>query len=253
VVDAVSDSDIVFVSVPIESTDGVIKDISAAMKNGSILMEIASVKGDIPMTMKQNAAKGVEVISAHPMFGPNVTDPKGELIVLVPVTEGGDWLQGTRSIFEDEGLETELLGFEEHDEMMAVIRGLTHFAYIAIGTTLRDPDFDVERSRRYMSPIYEAMMDNIDRILAQNPEMYARIQMNPDTERVHDIFISQCNHLTDLVWKNDIDGFIEEMQKAANHFKEAKSALTEQYKLKNPTGKLPRERDKLSRYKNSEI
>jgi len=40
---------------------------------------------------------------------------------------------------------------EEHDEIMAVVQALTHFAYISIGAALRTLDFDVERSRRFMS------------------------------------------------------------------------------------------------------
>ncbi|MDY6958437.1 MAG: prephenate dehydrogenase/arogenate dehydrogenase family protein [Halobacteriota archaeon] len=219
VIDAVSDSDIVIISVPMESTEAMIEKISPAMKSGSLLMEIASVKGNIPVVMKQNAAIGVDLICANPLFGPNVTDPRGELIILVPVTEGGEWLQRIRNIFEDDGLKTELLSLEEHDEVMAVIQGLTHFAFIAIGETLRDLGFDLKRSRRYMSPFYEALIDSIEGILMQNPEMNARIQMTPEAERVNDLFISRCNHLADLVWKRDVDGFSEEMQWAAIHLR----------------------------------
>ncbi|MDY6864860.1 MAG: prephenate dehydrogenase/arogenate dehydrogenase family protein [Halobacteriota archaeon] len=215
VIDAVSNSDIVLISVPMESTEAVIKNISPAMKSGSLLMEVASVKGNIPVVMKQNASVGVDLICANPLFGPNVTDPKGELIILAPVTEGGEWLQRIRNIFEDDGLKTELLGFEEHDEVVAVIQGLTHFAFIAIGETLRDLGFDLKGSRRYMSPFYKAMIDSIEGILMQNPETNARIQMTPESERVNDIFISRCNRLAELVWKRDVDGFSEEMQRAA--------------------------------------
>jgi len=64
-----------------------------------------------------------------------------------------------RSLLEAGGARVEVLNPEEHDEIMAVVQALTHFAYIGIGATLQALDFDVEKSRKFMSPVYEIMID----------------------------------------------------------------------------------------------
>ena len=78
---------------------------------------------------------------------------------------------------------------------MAVVQALTHFAYIGIGAALQALDFDVEKSRKFMSPVYEIMIDFVGRILDQNPELYASIQKNPKAMKVRQTFIGECMRL----------------------------------------------------------
>ena len=176
----VEKSDIVLVSVLIEKTVEVIREVAPHMHPGSLIMDVTSIKSGPVKAMKTYAPKGVEVLGTHPMFGPTMAALRGQTIILTPV-EGktGKWLPIMQSLFESDGAHVEILDAEEHDEIMAVVQALTHFAYIGIGAALRTLDFDVERSRRFMSPVYEIMIDFVGRILDQNPELYASIQKNP--------------------------------------------------------------------------
>jgi len=122
---------------------------------------------------------------------------------------------------------------EEHDRITAVVQGLTHFAYISTGATLAALDFEVGKSRRFMSPVYEIMIDFVGRILAQNPHLYATIQTNPEVEKVRDTFIDQCKTLSEFVKKGDMDRFIRSMRKAAAHFGDTEAALRRSDKLVN--------------------
>ncbi|HPJ30780.1 MAG TPA: prephenate dehydrogenase/arogenate dehydrogenase family protein, partial [Methanothrix sp.] len=101
----------------------------------------------------------------------------------------------------------------------------THFAYISIGSTLRSLDFDLERSRRFMSPVYEIMIDFVGRILAQGPELYASIQENPEARQVREAYIEECERLSNLADEGDLPGFMEAMEAAADHFEGRKEAL----------------------------
>ena len=176
----VENSDIVLVSVLIEKTVEVIRQVAPRMHSGSLIMDVTSLKSGPVKAMKTYAPKGVEVLGTHPMFGPTMPTLQGQTIILTPV-EGktGKWLSLMQSLFESDGAHMEILDAEEHDEIMAVVQALTHFAYIAIGAALRTLDFDVARSSRFMSPVYEIMIDFVGRILDQNPELYASIQKNP--------------------------------------------------------------------------
>lgn len=225
-------SDIVMISVPINATEKTIKQVAPRMSEGSLLMDITSIK-TVPMNaMLRYAPKNVEILGTHPMFGPSIPDLRGQVVILTPV-EGrcSTWLPVIRNLYEESGAHIEIMNAKQHDKMMAVIQGLTHFAYISIGCAFKELEFDVASSRRFMSPVYEIMLDLVGRILAQNPYLYAMIQMNPEVAKVHEAYINQCNIMAKIVKQKDIHGFVQVMKKAAAHFGDTESALRRSEKL----------------------
>ncbi|MCX9082689.1 MAG: prephenate dehydrogenase [Candidatus Methanoperedens sp.] len=223
-------SDIVMISVPINKTEKTISDIAPKMSPGSLIMDITSIKKGPMEAMIKYAPEDVEILGSHPMFGPSIPDIRGQIVIFTPV-RSSKWLPIIKSLYEDNGAHIEILETLEHDRMMAVVQGLTHFAYITIGTVFREIEFDVAKSRRFMSPMYDIMLDLVGRILAQNPYLYAMIQMNPEVEKVHKAYIDQCNLMADIVIKKDIEGFVGLMKKAAAHFGDTESALRRSDKL----------------------
>ncbi len=225
-------SDIVMISVPINMTEITIKDIAPKMTAGSLLMDITSIK-TVPMdAMKKYAPGDVEILGTHPMFGPSIPDIRGQIVIFTPVEgRSAKWLPIIRSLYEDNGAHIEIMDAVGHDKMMAVVQGLTHFAYISIGSVFRELEFDVANSRRFMSPIYDIMLDLVGRILAQNPYLYAMIQMNPEVAKVHKAYIDQCNRMAGMVKNKDIEGFVGIMKKASLHFGDTESALRRSEKL----------------------
>ena len=228
----VEQSDVIIVSVPIERTVDVIRDVAPRMRSGSLLMDVTSLKAEPVKAMRTCAPEGVEVIGTHPMFGPTMPSLQGQTIILTPAG-GGEWLSVMRSLFEADGAHIEILDADEHDEIMAVVQALTHFAYIAIGATLRTLNFDVERSRRFMSPVYEIMIDFVGRILDQNPELYASIQKNPKALAVRQTFIAECMRLSERAEVRDQEGFKQIMARAAEHFGDTHAALERSDRLIN--------------------
>lgn len=219
-------SDIVLVSVTIEKTVEVIRQVAPLMRPGSLIMDVTSIKSEPVRAMKAFAPVGVEALGTHPMFGPSMPSMRGQTIILTPVEERtGQWLNEISSLFQSDGAHVEVLGPEEHDRIMAVVQALTHFAYIGIGSTLKALQFDVETSRRFMSPVYEIMIDFVGRILDQNPELYASIQSNPQAASVRQTFLSQCMRLCEKADCGDMEGFKQMMRQAAGHYGETHQAL----------------------------
>ena len=219
-------SDIVLVSVTIEKTVEVIRQVAPLMRPGSLIMDVTSIKSEPVRAMKAYAPVGVEALGTHPMFGPSMPSMRGQTIILTPVQDKtGRWLDEISSLFQSDGAHVEVLGPEEHDRIMAVVQALTHFAYIGIGSTLKALQFDVENSRRFMSPVYEIMIDFVGRILDQNPELYASIQSNPQAASVRQTFLSQCMRLCEKADCGDMEGFKQMMRQAAGHYGETHQAL----------------------------
>jgi len=225
-------SDIVMISVPINITEKTISDIAPKMPAGSLLMDITSIKTGPVEAMKKYAPQDVEILGSHPMFGPSIPDIRGQIVIFTPV-EGRSrkWLPIIRGLYENNGAHIEIMEVSEHDKMMSVVQGLTHFAYISIGAVFCELEFDVARSRRFMSPMYDIMLDLVGRILEQNPYLYAMIQMNPEVAKVHKAYINQCNLLAETVKRKDMEGFVRIMKKAAAHFGDTESALRRSEKL----------------------
>lgn len=232
---AAGQADIVVISVTIDQTVEMIKRIAPHMKTASLLMDFTSIKEAPLAAMKEYAPPGVEVIGTHPMFGPSIPDIRGQTVILTPPDKRCTrWYPVIHDVFDKAGAHIEVISAKEHDRIMAVVQGLTHFAYIAIGSTFKELEFDVAKSRRFMSPVYEIMVDFVGRILAQNPYLYAMIQVNNrDVEHVHRTFIQECEKIAGVVKGDDISAFVDLMKDAATHFGNTESALRRSDKLIN--------------------
>jgi prephenate dehydrogenase len=224
-----ADYDVVMIAVPIDATCDVIAEVAPQMAPGSLLFDITSVKKEAVKKMLATAPRDVELVSVHPLFGPGMPDMEGQTVLVIPV-RGERGRRFLKDLFEKAGAHVEELAAEEHDHLMSVIQGLTHFGYIATGVTLEALRFDIKSSRRFMSPVYEIFIDFVGRILGQNPLLYASIQMNTDRS-VHEAFLTQSAALVGIINANDRNALVAKMKKAAKHFGDAEPALKRSNKL----------------------
>ena len=232
---AIPENDIVIVSVPINATEETIAEVAPKMKAGSLLMDFTSTKVKPVEAMRRFAPAGVEILGTHPMFGPTIPTIRGQTVILVPVNGRSEkWFPVIRQLFEESGAHVEITNAAEHDRLVSVVQGLTHFAYIAIGTTIDRLDFDIKKSRKFVSPVYSIMLDFVGRILGQNPYLYALIQMeNPGVLEVHEAYIKECEELSSLVRAHDEEGFVRKMKAAARKYDDTAHALRRSDKLIN--------------------
>lgn len=236
------DTDVVLVSVPIAITERVIERVGQAMHEGSLLMDVTSVKRLPVETMKNCTSERVEILGTHPLFGPSTKSLRGMPVVFVPVRKGALY-EKIHALFERNGAKIEFLTAEEHDEIMAVIQGLPHFVLFAYGFALKDLEFDVDRARRLMGPMYAVMMDFVGRLLHQDPYLYAQIQTNFEMHKVHEAFLAAAARLSELVSDGNVDALVEELQMAKKHFGDTESAMSD-------SDKIIEEKIKLSLKKN---
>ena len=222
----VVDTDVLLISVPIDITGDVIERVGPEMRKGSLMMDITSVKKVPVEMMSRVTGEGVEILGTHPLFGPSAKSICGQTIIFVPVAERvGALYRRVYKLFERSGAKIEILSAEEHDRLMSVLQGLTHFVLIAFGIALKELGFDVKRARAVMSPMYEILMDFVGRILHQDPRLYALIQLNFEMGEIHKTFLAVANRLHELIAASDIEGFIAEMRDAKAHFGDTERAM----------------------------
>ncbi|MFQ6137181.1 MAG: prephenate dehydrogenase [Candidatus Hydrothermarchaeales archaeon] len=219
------ESDVVIISVPIESTREVIKEIAPHLRSGSLLADFTSVKIEPCRAMEEFANEGVEIVGMHPMFGPRITTLEGQTVILTPI-RASKWIEFLTGFFERHKTRVFISTPEEHDRIMSVVQGLTHFAYITAASTIKELDVDVKFSRKFASPVYELMLDLIARIVGQNPRLYASIQMrNPEVKGVHEAFIKEATRLQRIVRDEDMKGFVKTMASSAKALGDVDAAM----------------------------
>ncbi len=224
-ISAAKASDIVVICVPIENTVEVIKEVAPNVRSGSLLMDFTSVKVEPVKAMEKHAPRDAEVLGSHPMFGPRVTGLEGQTVILTKV-RSGKWTDFFEKFLERRKARVFTSTPEEHDRVMAIVQGLTHFAYITCASTIKKMEIDVEKSRNFASPVYELMLDFIARIVGQDPSLYASIQMhNPFVEEVHETFIKEAERLGGAVKKRDMAAFVQTMSSSARIFKDVDSSM----------------------------
>jgi prephenate dehydrogenase len=224
-IEAAKTSDIIIFCIPIENTVKVIGKVAPGVEGGKLLMDFTSVKVEPVNAMIENASDGVEIIGAHPMFGPRVSGLEGQIVILTPI-RADKWMGFIEDFLKSHKARVYISTPEEHDRVMAIVQGLTHFAYITTASTIKRIDQDVEQSRKFASPIYELMLDFIARIVGQNPRLYAAIQIhNPYVEEVHGTFIKEAEKLKNTIAEKDVKGFVNTMSSSARIFKDVESSM----------------------------
>jgi len=221
-------ADIVIVSVPIHKTGEIINEVAPHVKKTGLLFDLTSLKVFPMEAMKKTKAS---FLGCHPLFGPTVPI-EGQLVIICP-GKGNKWLNWLKNILEKNKVITKTLTAEKHDQMMAYVQALTHFSDIAMADTLNKSGIKIKEIMKYQSPVYRLKMDMMGRILCQNPNLYADIQIgNPLSVKVMRDYMESCKKLTDIVAGKDNGSFVRFFQSGSKYLgKFAAQAMAESDRL----------------------
>ncbi|MDP1553062.1 MAG: prephenate dehydrogenase [Methanobacteriaceae archaeon] len=218
-------SDIVIISVPIEVTSSVIKEVAPCMSKGSLLMDVTSIKETPAHLMETYLAEGAYFLPTHPMFGPRLISLEGQVVVLTPLKKS-EWFEKVSKFLEKHKTHVLITTPKKHDEMMSVVQVLTHFAYISISYAIKKLDVDIKESRKFASPIYNLMIDTISRIVAQNPYLIYSIQTQTNYAfKARKMFIETVQELNEMINDKNQTKFVTAMSYAAKNMDDIEAAL----------------------------
>lgn len=208
--------DIVVVSVPIRSTVRVIEEIAPVLSKDQLVCDLTSLKMEPVAAMMRSRA---QVIGLHPMFGPTVRSLKRQTIIVCPVRCDEPTLHTLLTIFRNEGAECTITTPEAHDRMMAVVQGLTHFVTLGMADAVRRMDIDADKTKAFMSPVYQIELALVGRLLSQDPDLYGDIlQQNPYVTDAVVAFRDAVEDLCAIVASGDANRFREFFERNARHF-----------------------------------
>lgn len=218
-------SDILVISVPIHHTPEVIREVAPFMKEGSLMVDVTSVKEEPSRTMAEVLPDKVEYIPTHPIFGPRTTRLDNQVIVLT-ADKKGKWYDKVYNYLASKNMRIIETTAEKHDYMMAVVQVLTHFSFISTASAIEKLKVDLNETENYESPIYNLMIDLIARIVSQNPYLTYYIQsMNNNGDKIRNTFAEAVIELRDVINSKDDEKFVEIAIKATKHMGDIKNAL----------------------------
>lgn len=228
-VEAVKSADIVLVSVPIDNFEEVIKEICPYTRPNQFIMDITSIKVFPVEVMHKYIKKGL-VLGTHPMFGPGAKDIAGQNFILTPTNEEEDaFARKVKEYLEGKGAKVTLMTPYEHDEMMTLVLGLSHFITIVSADTL----LSFNRFRQSMEiggTTYKALLTLIKSVISEDPQLYASLQMNlPKIEEAEALFQRKVEIWADIVRSKDKQTFIQRMNSLKQKFKMIDPAFEKAY------------------------
>ena len=229
-------SDILVISVPINHTPDVIREVAPFMKEGSLMVDVTSVKEGPSEVMREVLKDSVEYIPTHPIFGPRTMELDNQVIVLTPHKKGR-WYQKVYDYLKSKNMRIIETTAEKHDFMMSIVQVLTHFSFISTASTIEKLKVDLVESEDFESPIYNLMIDMIARIVSQNPYLTYYIQtMNNNGPKIRNTFAEAAIELRDAINNGDEDKFIDIAINATKHMGDIQNALGRSDKAINALG-----------------
>ncbi len=204
-VQAAKAADVVVVSVPIDVTEEVIREVGPHLREDALLMDVTSLKG-MPMEAMMAATKA-SVVGTHPMFGPGVHTLTGQRVLLCR-GRGDGWFDWLHSVFSARGLVVSETDAATHDDAMAVVQVLNHFRTQVLGLALTKYGMSFEKSMEFTSPVYLLESYVTARHFAQSPDLYGPIEMlNPRWREVTGAFLEAAQELVGILDRGDRDAF----------------------------------------------
>ncbi|MGY6710036.1 MAG: prephenate/arogenate dehydrogenase family protein [Rhizobiaceae bacterium] len=141
---AVSEADLVIVSVPVGASGAVARQIAGSLKPGAILTDVGSTKNSVIAQMRPHVPAGVHFIPGHPLAGTEKSGPDAGFAELfenrwciltpLPGTEP-DAIEVLSNFWRACGSTIDIMDPEHHDMVLAIVSHLPHIiAYNIVGT-----------------------------------------------------------------------------------------------------------------------
>lgn len=207
---------IVIVSVPIDITIDIIKQLSPMLRKDQILCDFTSVKAPIVEAMMKYH-KG-PVLGLHPMFGPDVKSLVKQVVVTVPERDekASEFLVEQLRIW---GANICRCSAKEHDRAMSIIQALRHFSTYGYGNFLSEIAPNLDKLKDLSSPIYRLELMMVGRLFAQDPRLYADIIMSSKQNyELIENFVNSLQEQLKVIKEADVDIFTERFLNVRKYF-----------------------------------
>ena len=230
--DCVIHSDIIIISVPIETTNKIIDEVVKYSDNTKLVMEISSMKNQIVSNMKKLSNKS-QLMSIHPLFGPGANIFKPQKFILVPIKSTQSEKKLFSSLFPNSKLV--ICNANQHDKSMAYVISLVYFLNLSFVLSLNK----IPNLKDISGTSFTIQYLLASGIFHDTPEVISSLQIsNEQFSDVLEDFMININSIENIISKRDSDEFIKLIKKAKKQILSNKKSYDDLYQLVNSIDSL---------------
>ena len=230
--DCVLHSDIIIISVPIETTNKIIDEVVKYSDNTKLVMEISSMKNQIVSNMKKLSNKS-QLMSIHPLFGPGANIFKPQKFILVPIKSTQSEKKLFSSLFPNSKLV--ICNANQHDQSMAYIISLVYFLNLSFVLSLNK----IPNLKDISGTSFTIQYLLASGIFHDTPEVISSLQIsNEQFSDVLEDFMININSIENIISKRDSNEFIKLIKKAKKQILSNKKSYDDLYQLVNSIDSL---------------
>ena len=227
--EAVKQADAVILSVPIDSFEATAREIAPSVKPGQYVFDITSVKAH-QVEIMHKYLSGCRVLGTHPMFGPGAESMAGQRIVLTPTDDGEKSVAAQlRGYLEGRGASVAIMSPLEHDELMSIVLGLSHFIALVSADTLLSLG-KLKEAAHVSGTSFRLLLTLAEAVTSEDPGFYSSLQMNlPGMAKIEEIFLAKADSWLDLVRHGDRENFARRMNYLRSKFSDVDPGFADAY------------------------
>lgn len=221
-----ADADLVLICVPTAQVQAVVSRAVVYLSPGCAIADLTSTKtAEVAAMLSFHAGP---VLGLHPMFGPGtqsfLSQNVGVCVGRYPAAF--DWLLDLMSAG---GASLSYCEPSDHDRTMATVQAMRYFSALGVGVFLTQEDADIAQSLALASPLYRLMLNQVSRLLGQNPTLYLEIMLSSAESRdTIERLARTYSHLAHLVTTRQTTALEEIFESARSTFaSENERALSE--------------------------
>ncbi len=170
---AASKADAVIVSVPIDRTTEVVREIATVLSTGAILCEISSLKCSVIDLLRRVSQSHIQPLSLHPLFGPGARLHGGRMAI-IPINDLERELESARTLFPTHSFIR--VESEEHDRIMTLTILVPYLLNLVYSALLADES--LKKINDIGGTTFRLQTIIAGAILAQSPSLHRQLFMN---------------------------------------------------------------------------
>lgn len=188
------DADLIIIASPLGVARSDMQLILSSSPRG-VIFDVCSVKAHMRDTLMTGVKEGLNVTSAHPMFGPNVATPRGENVLVCGCgCESAD--EVVKDLYKRAGANVVSVALDEHDKLIAYILGAPHLCTLLFGLVTMRSSFAAHRLADLSGPSFSKLSNLASSISNESRRVYHDIQrFNPESISMLDSMISAIDEL----------------------------------------------------------
>lgn len=210
--------DAIVVAPPLRQTNQTLLEL-AERKPSGVVFDVGSLKTPLREGISALRDAGVQVTSIHPMFGPDVELLSGQHIIFIDC-QNAEALAYAHQLFAPTTAVQVDMSLDEHDQLIAVVLGLSHAVNIAFFDALAQSGQSAPKLAKMSSTTFDAQLRVAEPVSNENPWLYYDIQaLNEFGLSSLQALETAVQRIKSAVENKDVDAFVSIMTEGRDYLR----------------------------------